>query len=321
MDCSTIHDKLAEYIEGTLLPVEKKKVEEHLATCELCRAGAAELKKTMDTLKGLDDIAPPPWLTEKVMQKIRAEAEPKKSIFRKLFFPLHIKLPLEAFATLLIAGAAVLIMKSMGSDPRTVTTVTEKPLVQTLPPEKELLPKDYPADIPAAGKAEQVPAPAVRPKAEAEPSPGQPRVTDQQPIPAHPMPAAPAPPAPVARSFEAGKALDSAERDETRQKSAPGSAQSVVSAEKKSLDILTVTVQVRDPEKASGEIEAALSKLGGSISSIEKREASTAIAIHLDAQKFDMFMEQVRRIGILKETQPAPEAPTNNKLLLIIIKQ
>ena len=318
MDCSTIQQKLAEYADKSLLPDEIKRIEKHLPSCERCRSYASELSKTIEALKGLDDIPSPPWLTQKIMQKIRTEAQPKKGLFQKLFFPLHIKLPLEAFATLLIAGAAVLIMKSIGPDLWTVKPITHKPPLHTLPPGKALLPKDYPKDTLAAGKAEQAPAPAVRPKTE--PSPAQPRVPDQEPVPAPPMPTAPAPPAPVTRSFGAGKALDSAE-GETRQKTAPGSAQSAVSAEKKSLDIPTVTVQVKDPEKASREIEAVLSKLGGSINSIEKREASTILTIQLDPSKTETFLKQLNRIGSMKEPRSATENSTGNKLTIILIKQ
>jgi hypothetical protein len=319
MDCSTIQQKLAEYADGSLIPDDIKQIEKHLASCERCRSYASELSKTIEALKGLDDIPSPPWLAQKIMQKIRTETQPKKGLFQKLFFPLHIKLPLEAFATLLIAGAAVLIMKSIGPDLWTVKSITEKPPVHTLPPEKELLPKDYPKDTLAAGKAGQAPAPAVRPKAE--PSSAQPPVPDQEPVPPSQMPAAPAPPAPVTRSFGAGKALDSAEGDETRQKTAPGSAQSGVSAEKKSLDILTVTVQVKDPEKASREIEVVLSKLRGSISSVDKREASTILTIQLDPSRTETFLKQLNRIGSMKVPRSATENSTENNLIIILIKQ
>ena len=319
MDCNTLHKKIADYHEGTLLPEEKKQAEEHLTTCEQCRLYAADIRRTIETLNGLEEVPTPPWLTQKVMQKIRAEAQPKKGLFQKLFFPLHIKLPLEAAATLLISGAAVLIMKSIGPDLWTVKPITHKPPLHTLPPGKALLPKDYPKDTLAAGKAEQAPAPAVRPKTE--PSSAQPRVPDQEPVQPSQMPAAPAPPAPVTRSFGAGKALDSAEGDETRQKTAPGSAQSGVSAEKKSLDIPMVTVQVIDPEKASREIKAALAKLGGSINAIEKREASIILTIQLDPSKTETFLKQLHRIGSMKEPRLAAENITENNILLILIKQ
>jgi hypothetical protein len=245
-----------------------------------------------------------------------AEARPKKGLFQKLFFPLHIKLPLEAAATLLIAGAAVLIIKSMGPDLRPVTTVMEKPLVQTLPSEKESLPKDKPAAALPKKKAEQAPAPIAEEPAGT--------LSDQSGRPAQqqtPVPEMPAAPAPVMRGIEAGKAKDAAEQDEQRQMPAPSSPRSLPFAEKKSLAIPTLTLQVRDIEKASHDIEAVLSKLGGNIKSTDKRETGTTLTIQLDPSRIETFLEQIRRIGSMKETEPAPEIFMGNQLILIIVIQ
>ena len=317
MDCSTIQQKLADYMDGSLPPDEMKQIEKHLDVCETCRSYASELRKTIEALQGLDDIPSPPWLTQKVMQKVRAEARPKKGLLRKLFFPLHIKLPLEAVATLLIAGAAVLIMKSMGPELQTVTTLTERPLAQKLSPEKETLPRDYPADRQAARKAEQAPAPAAHP--EAETSSGQPPVPDQQPIPAPPVPATSA--APVARRFEAGKALDSAMPEEKRQKAESGSAGSPLSEEKKGAEMPTITLQVRDIEKGAKEVETALSKLGGRLLATERHETGTTLIIQLDPSWMDELLEQLRRIGSIKEPLPDISNYHKYKLYLIINNQ
>ena len=223
MDCNTLHKKIADYHEGTLLPEEKKQAEEHLTTCEQCRLYAGDIRRTIETLNGLEEVPTPPWLTQKVMQRIRAEAQPKKGLFQKLFFPLHIKLPLEAAATLLISGAAVLIMKSMGPDLQPVTIISEKPLVQTLPSEKGSLSKDKPPIALPKQKAEQTPSPLAKEQAEslsdrtARPA--------QQPTSVPAVPAAPAP-APVMRGLEAGKARDAAEQDEIQHEAAPGSTRS-----------------------------------------------------------------------------------------------
>jgi hypothetical protein len=97
--------KLSEYLEGELEAEEKAYVEEHLATCEDCSATLDELKKTLQYISDLDDVEPPSWFAEKVMQRVREEAE-KESFFRKLFYPLHIKLPMEAVALVLVAVVA-----------------------------------------------------------------------------------------------------------------------------------------------------------------------------------------------------------------------
>jgi hypothetical protein len=94
--------KLSEYLDGTLLAEEKAYVEEHLASCEDCSATLAELNRTLQYMGALDEVEPPPWFAEKVMHKVKEEAE-KESFFRKLFYPLHVKLPVEAMALVFVA--------------------------------------------------------------------------------------------------------------------------------------------------------------------------------------------------------------------------
>ena len=253
MDCSTIQQKIADYIEGTLPPDEKKEVEEHLTACEQCRLYAADVRKTIETLNSLEEVPPPPWLAQKVMQEIRAEARPKKGLFQKLFFPLHIKLPLEAAATLLIAGAAVLIMKSMGPDLRPVTTIPEKPLVQTLPSEKESLPQDKPAAALPKKKAEQTPAPiAKEPAGTLSDQSGTPA---QKQAPVHEVPAGPVP-APVMRGIVAGKARDMAEEAKEQRMAESGAGRPLRFSEKKRPEMPEVTLQVMDIDRFEAEYQS-----------------------------------------------------------------
>ena len=42
-------------------------------------------------------------MTQKIMAKVRAEAEEKKTIFQRLFYPLTVKLPIQAIAVLFLA--------------------------------------------------------------------------------------------------------------------------------------------------------------------------------------------------------------------------
>jgi hypothetical protein len=104
--------KLSEYLDGELEAEEKAYVEEHLASCEDCSATLAELTKTLQYMGDLDEVEPPPWFAEKVMQRVREEAE-KESFFRKLFYPLHIKLPVEAVALVLVAVVAYFAFDAM----------------------------------------------------------------------------------------------------------------------------------------------------------------------------------------------------------------
>jgi len=240
MDCSNTRKIIAEFIEGSSPPGQLVQIEEHLRSCEQCRLYAAELKKTIETVQGLDEIEPPADLTAKVMRKIRAEAPPQKSWIERFFFPLHIKLPIEAMATLLITVAAILVYKNMGPELRQMEVQQvqpQAPAIKSIPvePEKEMLKQEMkqperlrderkqkedarPADsvlnmetrAPALLKenkpvGQSVPAPAIAPT---------------MPTPSSSFAPSPAL-SPAARQAETGKASGIAVREESVQRAAP----------------------------------------------------------------------------------------------------
>jgi len=91
---------------------EKQLIEEHLSTCDPCNLDLSELTKTQETLRNLEKVEPPPWFTQKIMNRVREEAEPRKGLLQRLFFPLHIKIPAEALATCLVAILALFVYKN-----------------------------------------------------------------------------------------------------------------------------------------------------------------------------------------------------------------
>ena len=58
-----------------------------------------DLRKTVELVKGLEEVEPPPWLAQKIMAHVKDESEKEVGIFRRLFYPLRVKIPLEAFAS------------------------------------------------------------------------------------------------------------------------------------------------------------------------------------------------------------------------------
>jgi anti-sigma factor RsiW len=113
MECKDIRGKLSPYLEGDLLPEEKKAVLEHLPSCPYCRAALEDLKKTEELVRSLEEVEPPAWMTQKIMSRVREEEERKGRLWRKLFYPLHIKVPVEAMATLFIAVIAVYVFRAV----------------------------------------------------------------------------------------------------------------------------------------------------------------------------------------------------------------
>jgi len=106
MTCHEVNNLLPAYLEDILSPEEKKSVESHLVSCILCSRALADLKKAENLVKGLGEVEPPPFFEQRIMARVREEAGQKKGLLRKFFYPLHIKIPIQAVATVLVTVLA-----------------------------------------------------------------------------------------------------------------------------------------------------------------------------------------------------------------------
>jgi hypothetical protein len=116
MRCVEARKRLSDYIDGILPAEEDALVRSHITVCPQCRAALSELEKTVAHLRNLEEVEPPAWLTQEVMAKIKEERRTEKGIWKKLFHPLYIKLPLEAVAAVLIAATALYLYTMNGGE-------------------------------------------------------------------------------------------------------------------------------------------------------------------------------------------------------------
>ncbi|MDK2855893.1 MAG: hypothetical protein PWQ86_1106 [Bacillota bacterium] len=70
MDCRAVEEKLSAYLDGQLEAKELKSVAIHLETCPSCRAELASLKETIDLVRSLEHVSPPPGLKDKIMGRV-----------------------------------------------------------------------------------------------------------------------------------------------------------------------------------------------------------------------------------------------------------
>jgi len=115
MNCRDIENNLPAYLENLLSQEEKRKVREHLISCRRCSKTLEDLNQVEALLQDLDEVAPPPWLKQKIMARVREEAPPEKGFFRKLFSPLYFKIPLSTVALLLMSVLAFYVYR--GQEP------------------------------------------------------------------------------------------------------------------------------------------------------------------------------------------------------------
>ena len=143
--CKDIKNSLPLYSDDLLSADEKTAVEKHLTECADCSKALADLKKTAAITQELSEVEPPPWFKQKIMARVREEAE-KKSFAQKWFYPLRIKIPVQIMATVVIAILAVYIYRS--GDEQMKAVLPEAP--QSVMEDKQ---GPTPAEIPKSKKA------------------------------------------------------------------------------------------------------------------------------------------------------------------------
>ncbi len=106
MNCAGIQELLSEYIDGTLDAKAVQVVEKHISVCENCKETLASLNAMVEELNALEPVKAPADFLEKIHQRM----EPRSNIsrlFRKLFVPFKIKIPLQLAAA---ATASILVV-------------------------------------------------------------------------------------------------------------------------------------------------------------------------------------------------------------------
>jgi len=95
MICAEAKKILSPYLEGDLDSNTKKLLDEHLAICHDCSRELDKLKSLISALKAFPKIEPPQDFLESVRRRLD-KPPVLTAALRRMFVPLHIKLPLEA---------------------------------------------------------------------------------------------------------------------------------------------------------------------------------------------------------------------------------
>ena len=288
MECSDVQEKLSAYVDGMVSSEEKMFIDGHLKVCQKCNDSLADLKKTLGYVRDLEEIEPPPWLVQKVMARVRGEAEQRRGIVAWLFYPLHIKLPLEALAAIFIAITTVYVFKAVEPEMKLAKAPLEEVRTPTYSEEKEKAPaidrgKPEPAEPPEqfmAAEEREVP-----------------RVTYRQPAKA------------PSRVAEREKAMPSAgvvAKDESQPR-AVSPELTLARVEGKKEDI-RLALTVEEIEAATKELEKAFMDLEGRIIKREQTARRSLIVAELDSRKMDELLEKLKLVGEIEEKALAGEA-------------
>lgn len=298
--CTDIQKKLPAYFEDVLDPEEKRRIEEHLSSCQQCSTTLATLRKTGDLLRNLEEVEPPPWLTEKIMAHVREEAEEKHGIFRRLFYPLHIKIPVEAFATLLVLVLGVYVYKATGPEMEAVAPPAAK-MEETMPTEalsRQEQRKSTDTPVPEgehhvsetpAGEKGSVPMPppveSGKTADKKEDRGAESSLPQEAPSPAPPL-----------REKDVTDSTGAAmsDRDEGKKFRAQLPSKSL-KAEK--AGVMTVAIEVNDIASAAAEVESLLNRFGATAISKETGSTATVLTAFLPARNVESFYDKLKAMG------------------------
>jgi hypothetical protein len=325
MEHSEIRRKLPAYLDNALAAEEKEEIKRHLGRCGNCRGEIADLELTIGYLKSLPEVEPPPWLMARILAKARDETGPKKSIWRKLFFPLHLKLPVEAVALVFLCVTGYYLARTIGEQaPLTAPPATrQQTLLPSAPPPAASAPSPHhgsgsPATIPRekmeAPQSGTLPPPAtapppspalpLRPMAEPELQPADEEITPEREV------VRPLGKEEKAAPQGAMKRARKAPADEAQRGAATPSATPDGKEE--------VTLLVDDPVAAAGAIEEAVTRGGGRISGHSYSGENHLLFIRIGAQKVPGLLDRLGRIGTVEER---PQLPTGaNGITDLIIR-
>jgi hypothetical protein len=301
MECKDIQKRLSAYIEKAVTPQQKTAIDAHLKQCKRCRQDLADLKRTIEYVQKLEEVEPPAWLAQRVMARVRSEAEAKQRIWQRLFLPVHIKLPLEAIAVIFIAVGTIYIFKTMQPQMQLAKIPTE---TKEMAPAPVTAPKK---EAPAAPSKKE-PAPATagdqlmyekRTETQAERSMGKAKAPAKM---MERKAAAPAVPA-------AGTTY----RDESDRRGllAPTAVSPKRAAVGKTQEV-RFFITVKDLDTASRDIAETLRQLGGRAITTEPLKNKAVIDAEIDANKLQELTDQLHLIGEVQEKGLAMETREGN---------
>ena len=335
MTCREIEEILPGYLDQGLSADEERRVAEHLETCPGCRNTLSELTRGVNLAKGLEDVEPPVWLKARIMEQVRAEAGRHPSLFRKLFFPLHIKIPLEALATLVVAIFAIYLyhvtgpeLITPGAPKATVQESMPAPTVEATPADQAALPEPQRPPLPMAKAS--VPArkstslnhlrPASKQSEEEQAPPALQEITQAKER-------APAPSAAISTESKARDAYPSKEEETSADKLSQAQAPMLGLSARKAAPLNAetaaappaITLAVADIRQTIVELEKIVHDLGGRSTILDQSDTGAMLRVILRPDQMQALMTKASGLGEIILPQPTP--PAGMDTLIVRLEQ
>ncbi len=111
MTCDAARERFSEWLDDALDPGARAALDAHLAGCPECAREFDRFRRSVALLARVERPRAPAGFVDRVMAVVQARREPwHRRLVRRLLFPLPVKLPLHAAATLVLAVLALQLL-------------------------------------------------------------------------------------------------------------------------------------------------------------------------------------------------------------------
>lgn len=162
MNCPEARDLFSARADDHLTPQEGVALEAHFQACVACRHEWERFERTVGLLRAVEEARAPAGFAQRVIGAASRESR-RRPILRRLFLPLHVKLPLEAAAVVVVSTVVILLFRQTPELQRAPEVVAPPPVAApAAPTPKPAEPEHAQAPTPAP-RREVGPPPAVPP--------------------------------------------------------------------------------------------------------------------------------------------------------------
>ncbi|HMK42626.1 MAG TPA: zf-HC2 domain-containing protein [Dissulfurispiraceae bacterium] len=315
MDCRDVKQLLPAYSTDDISSAEKSDIEMHLAACSSCSSALEELRRTIAHVRNLEQVEPPPWLTQKTMECIRSDVrEQRQSFFERIFGSWGGRVPVGAIATVLIAVCSFFVYRAIQPDidfeekkesaaPASVQRETAEPAGKS----KEGMPTDARERIQEAPRLERpktlvkknVP-PDKRESAPAVQAPYAATAADRE----RTVSQARSGKSDAAGRFEVNSAAQAQGANfERKEKKAAAPARAALAGRESVL-----IVRAADTANAVEKVRAAIARTGGVMVEQQQSGAATVITAEIPTVRIKDFIGDLQQIGLSEDNVPVSEA-------------
>lgn len=111
MTCTQYREWIEDLVDGTIVPIRRAELERHLASCDACRALAADLQIIHDTAASLEPLEPPAGVWLQIAGRLRQQGHvsppPQPAAKRGMRHPALVAI---AAALLLFVGGSIVML-------------------------------------------------------------------------------------------------------------------------------------------------------------------------------------------------------------------